>query len=223
MLAEALAKSLQRQQISSLPGPRPRRKNANANPPVECFTDVQRRDNKVCDSLFPATLLIRPQANVRELFKAAFHLTRDEDYMLYDGASREVVKSYIDGSGPGPDPLALQWDITTTHKSDWNQRVIDILLSLYISMEEKNHWTPRTRQSITNDITSKFLQCRKCWRKAQPLLRDDGTRENMQEVGDRLVDQTNERLRLARVLGRRTTVSLFCCSSNCQLSCSQEV
>ncbi|KAG1720365.1 hypothetical protein EDD22DRAFT_744346, partial [Suillus occidentalis] len=112
-----------------------------------------------------------------------------------------------DGSGPGPDPLALQWDITTTHKSDWNQRVIDILLSLYISMEEENHWTPRSRQSITNDITSKFLQCRKCWRKAQPLLRDDGTRENMSEVGDRLVDQTNERLRLARVLGRRTTVT----------------
>lgn len=31
----------------------------------------------------------------------------------------------------------------------------------------------------------------------------------MQEVGDHLVDQTNERLRLARVLSCRKTVSLF--------------
>lgn len=112
MLAEALAKSLQRQQIASHPGSRPRCKNADC--PVECFTDAQHRDNKVRDSLFPTTLLMWPQANVRELFKAAFHLTKDEDYMLYNGASQEVVISFIDGRGPGPDPLVLQWDITTT-------------------------------------------------------------------------------------------------------------
>jgi hypothetical protein len=73
--------------------------------PVECFTDVQCRDNKVCDSLFPVTLLIWPQVNVRKLFKAAFHLTKDEDNMLYDGALWEGVKSYTDGLGPSSDPL----------------------------------------------------------------------------------------------------------------------
>ncbi|KAG2079480.1 uncharacterized protein F5147DRAFT_785028 [Suillus discolor] len=68
MLVEALAKSLQRQQITFHPGPRSRRKKADC--PVEYFTDVQHQDNKV---------------NVRELFKAMFHLTKDEDYMLIVG------------------------------------------------------------------------------------------------------------------------------------------
>ncbi|KAG2086014.1 uncharacterized protein F5147DRAFT_781798 [Suillus discolor] len=112
----------------------------------EYFTDVQRRDNK---------------ANVCELFKVMFHLTKDEDYMLYSGASREAVTSFIDGTGHGPDPLMLQWDITATHKSDWNQRATDILLSIYISMEEKNHWVLtcratkfETRQKVTSTLLS---------------------------------------------------------------------
>ncbi|KAG0697714.1 hypothetical protein DFH29DRAFT_878519 [Suillus ampliporus] len=70
------------------------------------------------------------------------------------------------------------------HKSDWNQLVIDMLLTLYLSMEEKNHWTSRSHQSITHDVTSKFDQCHKCWRKAQPLVRNDGTRKSMQEDPD---------------------------------------
>ncbi|KAG2057306.1 hypothetical protein BDR06DRAFT_969494 [Suillus hirtellus] len=100
MLAEALAKSLQRQQIASHPESHSRCKNADH--PVECFTDAQHRNNK---------------ANVHELFQAEFHLTRDEDYMLYNGASQEVVISFIDGRGPSLDPLMLQWDIMATHTS----------------------------------------------------------------------------------------------------------
>ncbi|KAG2046253.1 hypothetical protein BDR06DRAFT_977618 [Suillus hirtellus] len=40
-----------------------------------------------------------------------FHLMKDEDYMLYSGASQEAITSFIDGMGHGPDPLMLQWDI----------------------------------------------------------------------------------------------------------------
>ncbi|KAG1836143.1 hypothetical protein DFJ58DRAFT_847135 [Suillus subalutaceus] len=58
----------------------------------------------------------------------------------------------------------------------------------------------------SDDIELKFGQCRKCWRKAQPLSLGDGTHKTMQQVGDRLVDQTNERLRLARVLTCRMTI-----------------
>ncbi|KAG1879001.1 hypothetical protein F4604DRAFT_1679861 [Suillus subluteus] len=159
MLAEALAKALQVQQTPSPRGTRSRRKIAD--PPVEHFTDAQHRENK---------------ANVRDLFKEAFHLTKDDEYMLHVGASREAISSFMGGLGSGPDPLALQWDMTTTHKSDWNQKVIDLLYSL-------------------------------CWRKARPQVLSDGTHETMQQVGDRLIDHANERLRMARVLSRRTTVT----------------
>ncbi|KAG1802903.1 uncharacterized protein HD556DRAFT_1437962 [Suillus plorans] len=169
MLAEALAKVLQTPQMTSPRGPCSRHKPPK--PPVESFTDTQRRDNK---------------ANVRELFRTAFHATKDEEYMLHVSASCEAILSFAHGMGPGPDPLAMQWDMATTHNSKWNQKVIDLLCS-------------------QDDITLKFSQCHKCWRKAQPLTLSDGTRETMQQVGDRLVDQMNERLRLARVLTRRVT------------------
>ncbi|KAG1759619.1 hypothetical protein EDD22DRAFT_755297, partial [Suillus occidentalis] len=107
----------------------------------------------------------------------------------------------------GPDPLALQWDMTTTHKSDWNRQVVDTLCSLYMTMQQRSNWTVRSPQSIRKDITNKFDQCRKCWRRARPHISSSGTHETMQQVGDRLVDYTNERLRMARVLSRRTTVT----------------
>ncbi|KAG1846394.1 hypothetical protein DFJ58DRAFT_843473 [Suillus subalutaceus] len=145
------------------------------------------------------------KANVRDLFKEAFHLTKDDEYMLYEGASREAISLFIGGMGPGPDPLALQWDMMTTHKSDWNQEVIDLLYSLYMTMQERNHWTGRSQQSIRRDIAQKFDQCRRYWRKARPQVLSDGTHETMQQVGDRLVDHTNEQLRMAIVLSHRTT------------------
>ncbi|KAG1823062.1 hypothetical protein EV424DRAFT_1321542, partial [Suillus variegatus] len=144
---------------------------------------------------------------IRELFKSAFHATKDEEYMLHVPASREAILSFGHGTGPGPDPLALQWDMATTHKSEWNQKVIDLLCSQYATLQESNRWAERSLESIRDDIRLKFSQCCKCWRKAQPLSLSDGTRETMQQVGDRLVDQTNERLWLARVLTRRATVS----------------
>ncbi|KAG1825228.1 hypothetical protein DFJ58DRAFT_738565 [Suillus subalutaceus] len=169
MLAEALAKVLQTPQMMSSRGPCPRRKRLK--PPVESFMDTQRQDNK---------------ANVRELFKNAFHATKDEEFMLHVSASHEAILSFAHGTGPGPDPLAMRWDMTTTHNSMWNQHVIDLLCS-------------------QDDITLKFGQCRKCWRRVQPLSLSDGTRKTAQQVGDRLVDQTDERLRLARVLTHRVT------------------
>ncbi|KAG1767308.1 hypothetical protein EV702DRAFT_1050411 [Suillus placidus] len=190
MLAEALAKVLQIPQTTSPRGPRSGRKPVK--PPVENFTNNQRRDNK------------KRQANIRELFKTTFHATKDEEYMLHVPASREAILSFADEMGPGPDPLALQWDMATTHKSEWNQKVIDFLCSQYATLQESNGWAGRSTESIRDDIELKFGQCRKCWRKAQPLSLGDGTRKTMQQVGDRLVDQTNERLRLARVLTHRT-------------------
>ncbi|KAG2124287.1 hypothetical protein BD769DRAFT_1669468 [Suillus cothurnatus] len=51
------------------------------------------------------------KANVRDLFKETFHLMKDDEYMLYEGAAHEAVSLFIGSIGPGPDPLALQWDI----------------------------------------------------------------------------------------------------------------
>jgi hypothetical protein len=206
MLAEALAKVLQVQSQATHPGAA-RSKRKTHEPPVESFTDAQRRTNKVCYFLTEVTLLMTCQANVQELFYTTFHFAKDDEYMLHVTASHEAISSFMHEAGTGPDPLELHWDMTTTHNSKWNQKVIDILCSQYTSMFEKNQWASRSRQSIIRDITKKFNQCRNSWRKAQPRMLNDGTRETMREVENRLVDQTNERLRLTRVLTRRATVS----------------
>lgn len=206
MLVEALAKVLQVQSQTTRPGAA-RSKRKTHEPPVESFTDAQRRTNKVCYFLIEVTLLMTCQANVRELFYTTFDFAKDDEYMLHVTASCEAISSFTHGLGTGPDPLELHWDMTTTHNSKWNQKVIDILCSQYTSMFEKNQLASRSRQSIIHDITKKFNQCRNSWRKAQPRMFNNGTRETMQEVEDRLVDQTNERLRLTRVLTRRATVS----------------
>ncbi|KAG1765474.1 hypothetical protein EV702DRAFT_1051010 [Suillus placidus] len=176
MLVEALAKALQIL-LQTTPPRATRSKHKTHKPPVKNFTDAQRRNNK---------------ANIWELFQIAFHFMKDGEFMLHETVSLKAISSFMYGSGMGPNPLELQWDMTMTHNSKWNQKVIDILCSQYTSLLEKNQWTSRFRQSIMDDITNKFNQCCKCWRKVQPHVPSNGIHKTMQEVGDRLVDQTNE-------------------------------
>lgn len=129
--------------------------------------------------------------------------------MTHITALPDAILSFRHGTGPGPDPLELHWDMETTHASDWNQKVIDLLCSQYTILQQKNQWTIRSQESIREDIKQKFTQCRKCWTKAQPRILRDGTHELPRHVEARLVDHTNERLRLARVLTRRATVGFL--------------
>ncbi|KAG1813077.1 hypothetical protein DFJ58DRAFT_850689 [Suillus subalutaceus] len=120
MLAEALAKVLQTPQMMSSRGPCPRRKRLK--PPVESFMDTQRQDNK---------------ANVRELFKNAFHATKDEEFMLHVSASHEAILSFAHGTGPGPDPLAMRWDMTThTLHVGTNMSLIYFVPSMQLCLEK---------------------------------------------------------------------------------------
>ncbi|KAG0692136.1 hypothetical protein DFH29DRAFT_1009302 [Suillus ampliporus] len=78
MLAEALVKVLQIPQTTSPRGPRSGCKPLK--PPVENFTNNQRQDNK---------------ANIWELFKTAFHATKDEDDRNATGKDDQVVWAYL--------------------------------------------------------------------------------------------------------------------------------
>ncbi|KAG1795959.1 uncharacterized protein HD556DRAFT_1307186 [Suillus plorans] len=175
MLIEALTKVLILLQTTS---PRAAQlKHKSHEPPTENFTDVQRQNNK---------------ANVWELFYMVFNFVKDDKYMLHVTALCKAILSFMRGLGTGPDHLKLHWDMMTTHKSQWNQKVIDILCTQYTYMFEKSQLVSRSCQPIIDDITKKFHQCRSSWRKAQPCMLSDGARETMQEVGDQLVNQTNK-------------------------------
>ncbi|KAG1730647.1 hypothetical protein EDD22DRAFT_960688 [Suillus occidentalis] len=189
MLAEALAKVLQIPQTSSPRGPRSGRKPLK--PPVENFTNNQRRDNK---------------ANIRELFKTAFHATKDEEYMLHvrRRASREAILSFADETGPGPDPLPcngiwrppqVRMESKVIHSSvpvrDFARKqwmgLDDLLNQRYICIEVKFGQCASVggRLNLSTSVTV--------------LARDHATSWRS------IVDQTNERLGSPRVLTRRTT------------------
>ncbi|KAI6133432.1 hypothetical protein EDD16DRAFT_1699541 [Pisolithus croceorrhizus] len=53
---------------------------------------------------------LRNLAYVRDLFKAAFTVTQDEEFLRCGGVSDQVAKAFAEGTGPGPDPSHLQWD-----------------------------------------------------------------------------------------------------------------
>ncbi|KAG2094529.1 hypothetical protein BD769DRAFT_1323547, partial [Suillus cothurnatus] len=122
----------------------------------------------------------------RELFKGTFHVTKDEDFMTHITASLDAILSFRYGTGPGPNPLELHWDMETTHTSEWNQKVIDLLCSQYTILQQKNQWTIRSQESIREDIKQKFTQCCKCWTKARPCILSDGMHELPRHVEARL-------------------------------------
>ncbi|KAG2062637.1 hypothetical protein BDR04DRAFT_1164871 [Suillus decipiens] len=181
MLAEALTKVLQTPEIVSCQAARSTWEKKKLF--IEKFTDLQYRDNK--------------------LFKGTFHVTKDDDFMTHITASLDTNLSFQCGMGPGPDPLELHWHMETTHTSEWNKKVVDLVCSQYIILQQKNQWTIRSQESIKEDIKQKFTQCCKCWTVAWPRILSNGMHELPRHVEAQLVDHTNERLRLARVLTRR--------------------
>ncbi|KAI6095030.1 hypothetical protein F5141DRAFT_1222634 [Pisolithus sp. B1] len=75
---------------------------------------------------------IQNLAHVRDLFKMAFKVTQDEDFLQCGGASSQVTKVFVQGTGPGPDPSHLQWDFNHPASSPWNQAVISQLMCLLV-------------------------------------------------------------------------------------------
>ncbi|KAI6011345.1 hypothetical protein EDC04DRAFT_2580541, partial [Pisolithus marmoratus] len=82
---------------------------------------------------------------VRELFGNVFSVTRDEDFLSHESPSHEVVMSFTEGDGPGPDPINLQWDFTGPVSSLWNQAVIEILLDKLHALCAEEKWTTKPR------------------------------------------------------------------------------
>ncbi|KAI6028090.1 hypothetical protein EDC04DRAFT_2605832 [Pisolithus marmoratus] len=85
------------------------------------------------------------QEHVRELFGNIFSVTRDKDFLSHESPSHEVVMSFTKGDGPGPDPIDLQWDLTSPVSSLWNQAVVEILLDKLHALCTEEKWTTKLR------------------------------------------------------------------------------
>ncbi|KAI6131170.1 hypothetical protein EV401DRAFT_1884065 [Pisolithus croceorrhizus] len=173
---------------SSTPSRRGRRKNQESRKEIE--TEKQRIQNL---------------AHVRDLFKTAFKVTQDEDFLQCGGASSQVTKAFVQGTGPGPDPSHLQWDFNHPASSPWNQAVISQLMCLLVDMQQ--NWTVETRSDEywTGKIKQKFARIKRRVDRAKPRVRDDLSVETNAEVAARLANHKDETLMKARRDMRRRT------------------
>ncbi|KAI6095507.1 hypothetical protein F5141DRAFT_1068330 [Pisolithus sp. B1] len=156
---------------SSTPSRRGRRKNQESRKEIE--TEKQRIQN------------------------LAFKVTQDEDFLQCGGASSQVTKAFVQGTGPGPDPSHLQWDFNHPASSPWNQAVISQLIigplkqdQTNIGLVKSNRNSPRSRDSVD---------------RAKPRVRDDLSVETNAEVAARLANHKDETLMKARRDMRRRT------------------
>ncbi|KAI6037171.1 hypothetical protein BKA83DRAFT_18913 [Pisolithus microcarpus] len=148
-------------------------------------------------------------AHVRDLFKTAFKVTQDEEFLQCSGVSSQIAKAFAEGTGPGPDPLQLRWDYNRPALSPWNQAVISQLMCLLVDMRRK--WTTegRSDEYWVAKITQKFTRIKKRVERAKPRVHDNLSVETGVEVAMRLAHEKDEALKKARRDTRRRTVRLF--------------
>ncbi|KAI6094328.1 hypothetical protein F5141DRAFT_1069839 [Pisolithus sp. B1] len=126
-------------------------------PPQRLLGEVARKNQESRKEIETEKQRIQNLAHVRDLFKTAFKVTQDEDFLQCGGASSQVTKVFVQGNGPGPDPSHLQnWTIET--RSD-------------------EYWTGKIKQ--------KFARIKRRFDRAKPRVRDDLSVETNAEVAAR--------------------------------------
>ncbi|KAI6106407.1 hypothetical protein EDD16DRAFT_1523966 [Pisolithus croceorrhizus] len=135
------------------------------------------------------------QEHVREVFNNVFSVTGNRDFLSFESPLHEVVMSFAEGSGPGPDPINLQWDFSSPVSSVWNQAVVNILLNKLheLGMEEWWATTPRSDEYWKEAIKQKFNQIKVMWNKGRPQRLENDILETPAEVAARLMQEKNER------------------------------
>lgn len=152
-------------------------------------------------------------SQVRRIFSDFFQAPEDEDfYSVHTAASREVVDSYLDGNGPGPDTADLHFMDHEPYNNAWNRAVSAHLAQVLWNRQHTERWAT-TRGAIVavaseayweDAVLSKFKRVRKGWIKARCQVIEDPTTgrarlESRQEADTRRLNGTEE----ARIIGRQ--------------------
>lgn len=148
-----------------------------------------------------------PQALVREVFSQKFGVTSDEDYALHEPPPRSVTKLYeSDESGPGPDADDLRIDMRSPISTAWNQEVVNCLLEAVlekVDKEDKWDFLPeRSDAYFAEIIEDKMKRAKTNWLNAQQKFNEEGEKETIEEVEERMVTTKNEKGKITRAFSR---------------------
>ena len=131
---------------------------------------------------------------------------------MHEPATPEKISAFnrsADGSGPNPDDLHV--DMRGKITSKWNIAVIQILLALvFVQLEEDSSWLPKVSEALLRTrIRERLEAARSTWRATQPKIGEDGKRETVQQVEDRVIREKTAKEAANRTGTRRITVSNF--------------
>ncbi|KAI6009776.1 hypothetical protein BKA83DRAFT_4012298, partial [Pisolithus microcarpus] len=136
---------------------------------------------------------------IRDLFSHAFSVMGDTDFLSYELPSCEVITSFTEGNGPGPDPINLLWDFSSPVSLVWNKAIVDILLNKLHELHMEGNWTttPRSDEYWREAIKQKFNWIKVIWNKGRPRRLDDNILETPAEVAVRLMQNKVDNLKSA--------------------------
>lgn len=152
---------------------------------------------------------------IRRVIKDAFNLEELEEWVMHKPATPEQIQAFNRSDvGSGPDPGALHMDMKGRISSTWNTAVVQILLALVLDkLEEDASWLPKVSDTfLRTRIQERLAAARTTWRAMLQKISEDGKRETVQQVEDRVIKRKTAREAENRAGTRRCTVSnLFNC------------
>jgi len=149
------------------------------------------------------------QAHGRALMKQVFKINQDEDFALHQSVTPQTADAYSKGEGEGPDENDLHIDMMGALNSEWNKKVLEILLAKLKDARKEEKWSLPNRSDdyLAALIKDRMKRAMRKWTASQRKTNQSGGLETWNEVEQRLVAQKEAQLVATRHATRRRNVS----------------
>lgn len=135
-------------------------------------------------------------------------IANDADFRSHEPVTIEALERFASNPADGPTLEDLHLDIAGGMRSDWNQRVFNLLRQEMCDDMELESGIPwRSDEYIEKLIRERFKRLATAWKSAQPRRMADGTTESVDAVELRMINDRDSSLKSARHLTRRINVS----------------
>ena len=107
------------------------------------------------------------------MFKEKFDYVDDEDFADHTPAEQDDIHEFLYGCSSGPDIDDLHLDCRRGKGSDWNKKVVELLideLMIRVKEDADRRW-PDVPYELAEELVWKRAQClMTVWREAQPTV-----------------------------------------------------
>lgn len=156
---------------------------------------------------------IKIQRLVKSNMEEIFGVKTVDDYALHEPPDHSALRLYAQDGRGGPNPDDLRIDMRNKISSEWNVKVLDILLAAVL----KNAKTGEAWEGLPNRSNDYFMEiiqdqmerARTIWRNAQPKRLESGEIESLIEVEKRMVETRDSSAKTKRANTRRINVGFF--------------